>query len=89
MIEFLYPDKLENSYTNLVRVEDNEFIRYVVSNNQGSDVGQICYMDNHEWRFEVDNYPHPKKWFTTNVPVYTIEQFQSIIDRIDLRLEKA
>lgn len=80
------PQQLEQYYSNLSVIEDDQFSNYVVLDNFGNHVGQILYMGNHEWRYMVDNFPANKKYFSNNLPVLTKEQFEADVERTGLKL---
>lgn len=80
------PTHLEQYYSNVGVVEDKQFSSYVVLDQVGNEVGQIVYMGDHEWRYLVDNFPAEKKFYSSNLPVKTKEQFESDIQRIGLKL---
>lgn len=80
------PKHLEQLYSNLAVVEDKQFSNYAVLDQIGNQVGQIVYMGDHEWRYLLDNFPAEKKFFSSNLPVKTQEQFESDIQRIGLKL---
>lgn len=80
------PKHLEHHYSNLEVIADNEFSSYAVLDQVGNHVGQIVYMGEHEWRYLVDNFPADKKFYSSNLPVQTKEQFESDIQRIGLKL---
>ncbi len=80
------PKHLEQLYSNLAVVEDKQFSNYAVLDQIGNQVGQIVYMGDHEWRYLLDNFPAEKKFYSSNLPVKTQEQFESDIQRIGLKL---
>lgn len=80
------PHQLQKYYGNLSVIDDDQFSNYAVLDKFGNQVGQILYMGNHEWRYYVDNFPANKKYFTSNLPVLTKEQFDADIQRTGLKL---
>ena len=61
--------------------------KYIVTNEGGSDIAEIAYIKNGEWRFEIDNYPMQRKHYHTNFPIRTVEEFIHETKRIGLELE--
>lgn len=66
-------------------------ISYVVSSEKGDTAQIICVKHEGsftEWRFFIDNYPGPKKYYQTNLPYPDIETFESDMKRIGLELKR-
>lgn len=59
---------------------------YVFSNEKGDfmEVYVIQTDKDLQWRFVVDNYPRQRKFYSTNLPYRTIEEFEYDIDRIGI-----
>jgi hypothetical protein len=83
----LYPLGIENIFSNVERVEDDRFQVFRVRDENGSDAGMMTYMGKNEWRVFVDNFPCQKKYFSTNLPINTVQQFIDDISRTGLGLE--
>jgi len=82
-------ERLDSFFENLERVEDGRFAVYRVSDEHGHDAGLITCMSGSEIRVYVDNFPGQKKYFSSNYPVPTIEQFEADIKRTGLKLVRA
>ena len=82
----LYPLKLNSLFSNVEKVDDNKFQVFRVVNEHGSDAGMITYLGENEWRIYVDNFPLQKKYFTTNLPMNTVQDFINYMQRTGLVL---
>ncbi len=61
--------------------------KYILTNEGGSDIASISYLEKGEWRFEIDNYPMKRKHYHTNFPINTTEEFIHECKRIGLELK--
>ena len=80
------PTKLDERYSNLIKVIDRGWYLYTVQDKYGNDQGTISYLGENEWRYEVDNFPMAKKEFHSNLPINSNEQFELDIERTGLKL---
>lgn len=81
--------KLHTLYQRLsVAKKDHSKIHYVLSNEQGSTVGQIVVSNQGGIAVEIDNFPSPKKYFSYDLPVATFEDFESDMSRCGLAVER-
>ena len=51
-------------------------------------VDQITFLDNSELRIFIDNFPGQKRYYESNIPIRTIKEFQSVIERTGLKLTR-
>ena len=80
---------LEHQFVGLQRVEQSNYPHHFLLNNKfGSTVAQIVWLNNNELRVEIDNFPHDKKYFSSNIPVRTQKEFISDMERIGLFLKR-
>jgi hypothetical protein len=94
--EALVPDQLDKYFENVVpHVENSQMHTWVgvgdrfiysVLNEYGNEAGNITYLAEGGWRFFVDNYPSPKKYYSTNLPIKTLKQFTDVMHRTGLKL---
>ena len=84
--------KLDEYFKDMVRVESR--VSYFVLNDAktGSTLATISYSfhDNQTtWDICIDNFPRQKKYYKSNFPIKSIEEFKHEMNRIglDLRLK--
>lgn len=53
----------------------------------GKDVLSIHWLGDNEWRFVIDNFPHERKYYTTNFPITTTERFIQEMKHIGIDVE--
>jgi hypothetical protein len=87
----LVPNELDKHFANISRQEikmyaSDRAISFKVTNEFGSDAGDITYLGEGEWRIYVDNFPSQKKYFATNLPMKTVDQFAADVARTGLKL---
>lgn len=60
---------------------------YVFSNAKG-DFMEVYVIDarSREWRFVIDNYPRQRKFFMTNLPYRSIEDFEHDLKRMGIEI---
>lgn len=63
-----------------------ERIGYIVKSKTGGDAGTIAYLGQGEWRVFVDNFPSQKKYFSTNLPIKSVQEFADDMARTGLDL---
>lgn len=83
-------ETLEDNFKNIRAFrEDSLMVKYSIYEG-GSYKGDICYFKNNpqEIRVFVDNFPGKKKFFSTNIPFESIEEFASKMKFIGLDLEQ-
>lgn len=57
---------------------------YVFSNAKG-DFMEVFVIDGRaDWRFVIDNYPHQRKFYSTNLPYRNIEDFEHDLERMGI-----
>ena len=59
---------------------------YVFSNIKGNYLEIIVFGGGNEVRYIDDNYPLPRKIFSSNIPVMTIEEFESDLIRMGIEI---
>lgn len=86
------PDKIDTYFSNVELVTEGvpawnkSYSTFTISDQYGNSAGTISYLGEQEWRIFVDNFPAPKRYFSTNLPIKSIEQFESDIARTGLHL---
>jgi len=56
-------------------------------NDGAKDIMQITYLGDNEWRFFIDSFPFPKRYYSTNFPIKTTERFISEIKHLGVTIE--
>lgn len=84
------PAEINELFTNVRKIDHKQgkFECYAVMGLAG-DLAQIAYLNNGEWRIEIDNFPRQKKYYITNLPFSSVEEFQSDMARMGIDLEMA
>lgn len=52
------------------------------------DVAEIFYMGKGSWHVIIDNFPAPRRNYSTNFPIKTVDEFIIEMKRINLNFEK-
>lgn len=87
-------DKLNLVFTNLRKL-NRDFLGghgyIMVDEHTGNEIAELCVLgeDEREWRFCVDNYPGQRKFYSTNLPYETFEDFMIDLKRINIELSAA
>jgi hypothetical protein len=79
-------ENLDAVFANVERIDDGRFAVYKVLDKYGSDAGMITCMSGNEIRIYVDNFPAQKKYYSSNYPIETVDQFEIDIARTGLNL---
>lgn len=78
-------EEIVKNYSNIRRVEGFTDMKYV-ARNQNCDFLEIYDLGQGEIRFVFDNFPRLRTVFSTNIPYYSLEQFESDLSRIDIEI---
>ena len=62
--------------------------KLVLRNEKGDYAEVMLFAENREWRFMLDNFPFQRKFFASNIPINTIEEFESDLNRMGIPLPK-
>ncbi len=79
-------EKLGEHFSNLTRLTAELWVSYAVTDPQGSTAGTIVFPEGDEMRVLVDKFPRQKEYYSSNLPMSTIEQFSADIARTGLTL---
>lgn len=79
---------MESTFSNVERLKEERFPSFRVKDKYGNDAGTISNVAANEWHIFVDNFPSPKRYFSTNLPVDSMEQFESDMERTGLVLKR-
>lgn len=60
---------------------------YVVKSDEGSTVAVILWTRSKVMNIEIDNFPHDKRYFSSDIPIRSLDEFVSDMARIGLKLE--
>ena len=85
------PENLDKVFSNLEKFEDrytNCSASYFCVNEKGDRVDSINFLTPSEMRIHVDNFPHQKKFYSSNLPIQSIDEFQKDIERTGLKLKR-
>ncbi len=82
------PLKLHELFLNIREGNNHgvEKAHYILSADKG-DIAEILYFAKNEWKIIIDNFPRQRKFYSTNMPIITIEDFISEMARIDLKIK--
>lgn len=76
------------TYFKGVRVGNSPFgVCYIFSNTNGSDFMELIVFNN-KYKFIIDNYPRQRKFFDTDIPYRNMQDFESDLERMDIKLIK-
>lgn len=81
--------KLVGVFQNLEKVDqhsDGLLTVYRVIGSNGGDLGTISISHRNELNICVDNFPGDKLYYQSNLPVSSIDQFRSDVERTGLKL---
>lgn len=88
-MNFTHKDILK-TFTNVQKIEKHNDIKYVFSNENGSDYLELYVLtfdrNENEIRIIVDNYPHQRRFYSTNIPFRNLEDFENMFKRIKVDL---
>ncbi|MEX1120890.1 MAG: hypothetical protein WED82_02065 [Balneolales bacterium] len=59
---------------------------WFITDQTGNQVDEIYLFQNNEFRFCIDNYPCQRKFYVTNMPYKTYEDFSADLERIGIEL---
>lgn len=76
---------LVECFKNVREVQD-KWPRFIL-HQEGADRGEFICLDGREWHVTVDNFPSPKRYYATNFPIRSAEEFAHEMKRIGLDLE--
>lgn len=86
------PAMLDKYFDNVSRVEhmssrgDNLTV-WLVVDKYGNESGRLSYFtSNNQWDIYVDNFPSPKKYYSTNIPIKSAGKFFDDVNRTGLVL---
>jgi len=79
-------ESVDQHFTNVTRDPAALWVTYEVNDKHGNTTGTITFPEADEMRIFVDNFPGAKKYFSSNLPMRSLEQLQADIDRTGLTL---
>ncbi|OBX17738.1 MULTISPECIES: hypothetical protein [Bizionia] len=69
----------------LARNSDLKHPHYIFSDEIGSDYMDVHIIDNHkEFRFVIDNFPMRRRFYETNIPFRTLQDFIRALERMNV-----
>ena len=77
-------DQYENSGVQ----EDGIYTKYNFSNKKGDYLEIIVFDDGKQLRFIDDNYPLPRRFFNTDLPYSSLEDFENDLKRMKIEIPK-
>lgn len=79
--------KIADVFENLrLSTESDPRVRTYLVRNGCNWVDQITFLSPSEMRIFVDNFPGKKLWFSSNLPMVTMEDFRRDVERAGLTL---
>lgn len=75
-------------YFENVRVSNSTKECYIFSDEIGNDFFEVYILSDHDYRFVIDNYPAQRKFYSTNLPYRDINDFESDMARIGIKLKR-
>ncbi|GAB0154637.1 hypothetical protein [Marinobacterium sp. BA1] len=59
---------------------------FMVYGDYGQEIGMISYLGEGEWRIYVDNFPGQKQYFSTNLPIRSVQELVAEVARTGMVL---
>lgn len=86
MQEKLDPKHIDKLFGNVEKTKSDIFDEFLVTDKNGNETALIAYMGSGEWRIRVDNFPLPRKYFSTNLPILNAKQLIDDVARTGIEL---
>ena len=80
------PDNLHLIFENIREGVNPVLGKSFVLSGEGGDIAQIHHLGKGDWRIFIDNFPGPKRFYSTNFPMRSNRQFMADLKRIGLIL---
>jgi hypothetical protein len=79
--------KLHEFFSNVhLHSSRDKRVDYLLRNEDGHMVDEIVFLTPFAMRILVDNYPGQKLYFSSDLPITSMEQFQSDVERTGIKL---
>lgn len=80
----LSPQDLINAYDRAKMGREDAFGQWVVFAKDGGDYLEMLFLNGGSYKYILDNYPFPRKHFSTSIPIRSIKEFESDLIRMDI-----
>jgi hypothetical protein len=78
-------DDIMNTYIGFRKTRTDNGLIY---SNDKCDFYEIYDLDENEYRFIIDNFPFPRRFYNTNIPWLSIEDFENDLKRMKIEIPK-
>ena len=87
-MERIKPEILLTSYEDCTVKKSHSWDTYIFGNEKGHYLEVMVCDENKQYRFIDDNFPFPRRFFNTDIPICSIEDFEADLKRMRIELPK-